>query len=476
MMVADNTVSLTEISGTLAETPVSGRLRIAATEPPNLRGEIEIGAVDLPAALAAVLGVPAQSAGATSWPSEPFGTGLLGRVNGRVVVKSARVVLTPKLAAQNLRAVVTLDPAALSIDDIAGTLAGGRVSGAIMVQRSAEILTAHSQLRLAGAEAAALVAGDRPAAQAPVAGGVTLDLVVDASGRSPVALIGALQGSGSFMLQDGRLTGLDPAAFEAVTRAVDAGLPIDVARIRERMETALGNGNLPVALAEGSITIADGQLRLLNTAVHARGAELAVTAGVDLIERALDARLILSRPPASAAMVSAATASADTSSAPAPATLASVTAASGRPQVSLALKGPVDAPKRTLEVNALASWLALRAVDQQSERLDALQGGGAGAPPAASAAGEAAAPLSASPLPPTHAAPGAAPAVKPAVIVRPRAVHAAPVAEQLPAMPPPIDIRPLPAPRAQRAAPVKPKSPPVTGAPVTGASAISAGP
>jgi uncharacterized protein involved in outer membrane biogenesis len=462
MVLADNTVSLTQISGTLADAPVSGRLRIGTSEPPSVAGEIEIGAVDLPAVLGAALGMPASSSGANTntnaWSAEPFDAGLLGRVLGRVVVKSPRVALARSLAAQNVRAVVSFDSAGLSIDDIDGALAGGRISGGIMLQRKDETVTARSQLRIAGAAAAALIAVDRPSGAAPpVAGGLTLDVTLDGSGRSPVALLGAVQGSGSFVLQDGRLATLDPAAFDAVIRAVDSGLPIDAAHIGERMDKALSGGVLPVPLAEGSIGIADGQLRLLNTAVHAQGAELAVNAGVNLVESALDARLVLSRP--------VATVAAPDASVPAAATLASVARAGNAPQVIIALKGPIAAPKRTVEANALASWLALRAVDQQAKRLDALQGGREAAVPPAASPSDASAPNATSTTQPASRA-------KPVVVPRPKPVQPGPTADQLPPLPPPIDIRPAPAPRPQRTTPAKPAVPPAA----SGAASISVGP
>ena len=72
----------------------------------------------------------------------------------------------------------------------------------------------------------------------------------EGTGRSPVALIGALKGGGTFTLQDGRVARLDPAAFDAVIRSVDQGLPIDATRIRDRMEQALGTRR-PVDSAGG---------------------------------------------------------------------------------------------------------------------------------------------------------------------------------------------------------------------------------
>ena len=56
------------------------------------------------------------------------------------------------------------------------------------------------------------------------------------------------------------------------------GFAIDAVRIRDRTEAALGNGALDVALAQGEIAVAAGQLRLANTAIRAKGAELGVSA------------------------------------------------------------------------------------------------------------------------------------------------------------------------------------------------------
>jgi large subunit ribosomal protein L24 len=39
----------------------------------------------------------------------------------------------------------------------------------------------------------------------------------------------------------------------------------------------------------------------------------------------------------------------------------------------LVLKGPVEAPKRTLDVSALTGWLALRAADQQARHIEAIE-------------------------------------------------------------------------------------------------------
>jgi large subunit ribosomal protein L24 len=136
-----------------------------------------------------------------------------------------------------------------------------------------------------------------------------------------------------------------------------------------------------------------------------------------------------------------------------------------RPEITIALKGPVDAPKRSIDVAALASWLALRAVEQQSKKLEALEGRPPAAPsytPAAAATANAnprttpvqtAPALDATVPAAAHTEPDA-PGARPAARTQPATPNvqkpkpAAPTAERAPALPPPIDIRPAPAPRA----------------------------
>jgi uncharacterized protein involved in outer membrane biogenesis len=437
--LADGTLKLTDIAGTVAGTNVAGRVAVGLqSQPISVDGDIEVGAVDLPAALALALGVPAQSAvtsvgtggGASApWPSEPFEQSAV-RLNGQVAVKAARVALTPKLAARDVRSVMRFGESEVALQAIDGGMAGGRLDGEMTFTRRAEGLTARTRVRLAGANAAELLPGD-----GLVSGRLTLEVATEGTGMSAVALIGALEGSGTFKLENGRVVRLDPAAFDAVIRAVDQGLPIDVTRVRDRMDAALGSGVLAVPLAEGAITITAGYARLGNAAVRAQSADLAVSGSVNLAESALDARLTLFG-------IGGAGAPANT-----------------RPEVMIALRGPIDTPKRSLDVAALASWLALRAVEQQSKKLDVLEGRAPLPAPI---------PAAVTPTPPVPKQPAAAPAApaatqtvpdesaprptagtQPATPSMAKPKPAVPAGERAPPLPPPIDIRPAPAPRAQ---------------------------
>jgi large subunit ribosomal protein L24 len=270
-------------------------------------------------------------------------------------------------------------------------------------------------LRFTGADLAELLPGD---GRGPLSGRITFDVDLEGTGRSPSALIGALHGTGMFTLQDGQILRLDPATFAAVIRSVDLGLPVDATRIRDRVESTLASGRLAIPLVEGEVVIAGGQARLRNAVVHAQGADLALSAGVYLADSALDARATLKGP--------------EDAGGP----------AGTRPEITIALKGPIEAPRRTLEVAALANWLALRTVEQQTKRIDALESGRE-APGTAYASPSASvpAPPAAASAPATPQRPAARPA--PAPERRAAAKRSAPAAapEPTPLLPAPLDLR-----------------------------------
>ena len=221
-------------------------------------------------------------------------------------------------------------------------------------------------------------------------------------------------------------------------RAVDQGLPIDTTRIRDRMDAALASGVLSVALAEGAISVNAGQARLSDVTVRAQRADLAVSGSINLTDAALEGRLTLSG-------MGGTNAPANT-----------------RPEISIGLKGPVDTPKRSIDVAALSSWLAMRAVEQQSKKLEALEGRAPATPATAATAN--ANPRTAPALATDAAVPAAVhiepDAADPQPVARPQPATpkaqkpkpAVPTAERAPTLPPPIDVHPAPTPPAPRAA------------------------
>jgi large subunit ribosomal protein L24 len=245
-----------------------------------------------------------------------------------------------------------------------------------------------------------------------------MQLTLTSQGRSAQALTGALSGSGTVTLDSARIAGLDPHAFEVAVRASDSGQSRDDARLKQIVEPALSAGALSVGSAQIPFTIRDGRLRVGATTLDANGVRAVISGGYDIPADQADIRAALA--------------------------LTMVGPATGRPEIQLFAVGTPDALSRSVDVTALSSWLAVRAIDYETRRLDAIE---RGEPPPPMPA-----PVSLPPPADAHSAPQAIPPSEPQTHVPipgrdPRRPPAKPkaVAPRPPAAPP-VVIAPAPNP------------------------------
>jgi hypothetical protein len=363
----------------------------------------------------------------------------LDGAEGRVELRSARVNLTPTLTLRQARGTLKISPSEIAFADIEGRIADGQAKGQIVFHKRADGVSANGRLQLNNADAAMLLAGEgKTAATLPanpnkpaVTGRVGLQLDLEGTGRSPQALIGSLSGNGLVSLARSQFASLNAKVFETATRAVDQGVALDMKKISEIATGALESGTLAVPSAEGVITIAHGQIRLTNLVTRAEGADLTVTGSLDLMEQNLSARLALAE---------------------------NKDVSADRPAVSILLSGPLTNPKRTVDVSALTAWLTLRAVEQQSKQLEAME-----AKRRAAITEEQRAPSAApSPMPPMVVAPSAPPPIlAPSSPAAPTLAPPLPPAIEIPSLPNIQGQRPAQAPaRAQRGTAAQPRSAP----------------
>ena len=344
----EDTVRVTDAKGTVAGSSIAGWLTIDTKQRPiRVDGNLELGSIDLAAAIGAAIGIPETEPSKAPdwiWQSGPFEQSAHG-ASGQVTVTATRVGLTPKLFAHNFQGKLYIGETQLALQVVDASVASGRIAGELVLLREDTGLIARSRVQLTDADAAELLPGD-----GKITGRITAEMTIDGTGMSPVALIGALEGRGRMTLTNGRLARLNPAAFDVVINAVDQGLPIDAARVRDKMDLALASGDLAIRRAEAAISIEGGQARMLSNPILATpDVDLAVNGHVNLADGSIDARLILSAVGAIAPMKTS-------------------------PEIVVSLKGPIDVPARTVDAGAFANWLALRAIERQSENLNRLQG------------------------------------------------------------------------------------------------------
>lgn len=341
--IAGMHVTVTDLSVTVGKAPVHGRLDLKLASPVTVDGDIEADNVDAAAVAAMLLGLPSAAAGAKPWSTAPIGAGAFGALSGNLTFKLDHAALTPALVARDLKGVLQFQPPEIALRSISGSLANGRLVGALNFRRDSEKLIAEGRIELSGAHLATLLAADNDA----IDGLLTVKAQGDSIGTSPDNLVGSLHGGATIALTNAQFAGVDPAAFGAAIRAADGGVAIDAPNVSAVVSAAMEKGRLTLAQGTAEATITGGQLRLTDARVPALGgARLTLDGVLDLKTIAIDGRATLSGPPPSNALI-------DT-----------------RPELTIRVKGPLAAPERNADVSALVGWLALRATEQQTRRLE----------------------------------------------------------------------------------------------------------
>ena len=274
-------------------------------------------------------------------------------------------------AAANSRPVsgaIKSDGQSLTFEQLKGNIGGGEASATIDARPDPNGIIINSRLDFSGVDGTAL----RYRGLKMPSGRSSLQMTLMSRGRSVAALAGALSGSGTMTLESASIAGLDPRAFDVAIRASDAGQPTDDVHLKQIVAPVLAAGNLPVASAQIPFNIRDGRLRIDATTLDAGNAHVIVSGGYDMPADQADVRVSLSAN--------------------------SIGSATSRPEIQIFAAATPDALNPMLDVTSLSSWLAVRVIDRETRRLDAIERGEAPlAEPSAVAPSTAALPPAAAP-------------------------------------------------------------------------------
>ncbi len=424
--LAGNKLTLDDIDSVAAGSRLRGRLAVSLDEERGIDGEFGLDSLDLAPAFVLAIGAAGRN------PDEPLGTGLMKGWHGRVAFQALRGALPGGGELRPFGGAIKSDGQSLTFEQLKGKIGGGEVSATLDARPDPNGIIVNSRLDFTGVDGAAL----RYRGLKMPSGRSSLQMTLMSRGRSVAALAGALSGSGTMTLEQASIPGLDPRAFDAAIRASDAGQPTDDAHLKQIVAPVFASGNLPVATAQIPFNIRDGRLRIDTTTLDAGNARVVVSGGYDMLADQADLRLSLSSN--------------------------AIGSATSRPEIQLFAAGSPDALNPMLDVTSLSSWLAVRVIDRETRRLDAIERGEAPlaapspvspltVPPSTAALPSAAVPEGTSPgRDPRHVMPKA-------VVAPPRAPPAAPpvISQQAAPLPPPIEVRPAPGPP-----PARPRPPP----------------
>jgi uncharacterized protein involved in outer membrane biogenesis len=408
VLLKNNRLTFDDLDTTISGSRLRGHVELSLDGEKSVAGELGLDTLDLGPAFALMIGAAGHDV------AEPLGLGISKGWRGRIAFQALRGALPGGAVLRPVSGAVRSDGQSLSFEALKGGIGGGEAVADIDAKRTADGITLNARVQLSGVDGATL---HYRALRMPP-GKVAMQMTLVSQGRSASALSGALSGSGTVTLQAARVAGLDPRVFDAAIRASDAGQATDDAKLRQLIEPMLSSGALSVASAQIPFSIRDGRIRISATTLDADGARAIVSGGYDIAADQTDIRASL----------------ASTSLGP----------ATGHPEIQLFAVGSPDALDRTVDVAALSSWLAVRAIDRETRRLDSIE---RGEPPPATPAS----------IPPKPKISAPRPPVAPPAAAVPPAPGAPVVSQQAAPLPAPIEVRP--APGVVRPPPPKPKPP-----------------
>jgi large subunit ribosomal protein L24 len=420
LSLAGNKLTFDDLNGTTPGSHLRGHLVLTLGKEKQLDGEIGLDALDLTPAFALAIGAGGQDT------RQPLGSGLLKGWRGHIAFQALRGELPGGMELRPVSGTIDSDGQSLALKAIKGNIGGGEATATIDAKDGADGITLNARVQLRDVDGTAL---HYQGLKMP-AGRTSLQMTLASRGRSVSALVGALSGNGMVTLKAARVSGLDPRAFDVAIRQSDSGGPTDEAKLRQIVEPALSAGTLPLPSAEIPFTITAGRVRVSPTTLDGKGGSAVISGGYDIPADQADIRATL--------------------------TSTAIGPKGSHPEIRLFAAGPPDALNRNVDVSALSSWLAVRAIDRETKRLDAFERGEPVPPSTAALPAKPGATSSKPPLSDPHRP-------QPKANASPPLPQAAPtLSQQLAPLPPPIEVGPAPAPRPIRRRPKpKPAPPPL---------------
>lgn len=337
--VAGDVFTFDNLDSAIGGSRVRGRLMLTRGDVVGVDGEIGMDTLDL----AGVTGLAFGAAGHDA--SSPLGQGWLRGWRGRLAFQALSGALPGGGELRPVSGAIKGDGQSLVLENAKAGIGGGEASLDLDARQTLQSTSFNARLRLSDADGASL----RYRGLAMPNSKVALQMTMAGQGRSAAGLTGALSGAGTLTLTDARIAGLDTRAFEVAIRASDGGQAADDLKLREIVEPALTAGSLTVPSAQIPFTIKDGRLRVEAATLESGRARIAIAGGYDLLADQADIRAVMS--PINTKPIN------------------------GRPEIRVDLNGSPDGLARTVDVAVLSSWLAMRAIDRETRRLDQLERG-----------------------------------------------------------------------------------------------------
>ncbi|MGU3663463.1 AsmA protein [Methylobacterium sp. A49B] len=319
-----------DLTGTVAGNALSGALKRAPGG--AVSGHLSLDRLSLPQ-LAAATVLPAEGNGRFGAPSALPSVALDTRV--------ASLDLGHGLVATDASVAIGVADASLTLRNLSGALAGGRVAGSVTLARLGAAVAISGASRLDSVAIPALAGG-------PIGGRLTTDLRFSTTAETSPGLAENLSGSGTLALADLTIPEADPAGLgRALARAAEMDDPLREGRLQAVVAEELAKDSVQArGPTRAAATLVGGVLRAGPLDIDLGSARWSGTLGYDLRAGRLDARGTLSGGPVPRGW------------------------SAGTPAIQLGMTGPLAAPERALDVGALSNGLAAFVLQRELESIE----------------------------------------------------------------------------------------------------------
>ena len=359
-----------KITGTIAGEPVQGTARLDLG---GARTKLSVTAtadyISLPSLLGTLVAwhrtpsteemLGAIGAGAaTVWPSRGFSLGPLAGTDGDIILNAKTLSLGAPIEVNGATLVARLDQNGLSVTELKGQLFGGAFagSGTLSPRGAGASLTARADLAGGRLEDASKAITGASLAKGPF----SLGFNVSGEGLSPPGLVAGLGGEGNLSVEPGTLQAFNPVPLQRVAATAKRNVKAtkeQIAAQARSLRDGMTKGTYRYETASIPFEVKNGTLRLTPTVLAGKGAETEINAYVELASLKLDSEWrVTLKDKASADL----------------------------PPVSLVFAGPLDKAEEispTIDTVSIESYLTMRRMKEDVERLETLDVSGKTKPP-----------------------------------------------------------------------------------------------
>ncbi|MDY8109931.1 AsmA family protein [Fulvimarina sp. 2208YS6-2-32] len=335
--------SIADLSGVVGGNALQSDLSIAGDG--SIDGTLRTDSLSLPWLASLVYGVDPLAEGGGIWSSSPIGTSLLpDRPISLAVRADSMDVGTAAIG--EMSAHLESSARDLALSSLSGKLFGGDISGDLILRNLDGLGSFSADLR---ADEIALAMLAPALAASGDASDLTLTARLDATAQSPAGLVAALAGAGEATVVGAALPGIPSDPLPALLAGADAeGFSAETDTTSAFTRIAEG-ARFPITRAVSRYSVSGGDVILPGVTVSAGGNTLTLSGRIDLSTLDLDADLTLAIETGEERVEGA------------------------QAEVRYALEGPIGAPALRRNDMALANYLAVRALEREQARVEAMQ-------------------------------------------------------------------------------------------------------